>query len=837
MVKALLLSVDYDGSLKKAFLKFYNEERGEIFKFYDPLGHKPYCLSDLDPERIKGLVEASGVNLPVVKIKKVRKKDLLRDREVHMSKVEVDDPLWISGRKNCLREALNSYGKDRHAWEAKIKYRNNYIYDLQLIPGEYYEIDEKEGIRHIDSKKRKLEELNVFRDEALLDPCLHSEIAKWLKLFSTPIPDIKRVSLDIEVYSPQKGRIPYAEKPVYPVISAAFVDNRGFKEVLILRREAVNEGDLKKVKEKADVRYFDSEIEMLRQIFVKIKEIPVLLTFNGDNFDLPYLMNRALRLGIRKEQIPIRQGKDWFKIDPGVHIDLYKFFHNKSIQIYAFRDAYKNVTLDEVAKALLKKGKIELEEEISVLTLEKLAIYCLRDAELTMELTTFNENLVLNLVILISKISKLGVEDVTRRGISAWIRSMLDFEHRGKGYLIPLPEEIIAEKGEATTTSIIKGKKYKGAIIIPPEEGVHFGITVLDFSSLYPSVIKSRNLSYETINCRHVECKRNKVPDTPHWVCLKRRGLLSVIIGALRDIRVKLYKPRSKDESISKKERERYMVIQQALKVILNASYGVLGAENFSYYCPPVAESVTAIGRHLIREVTRKAEEMGIQVVYGDTDSVFLKNPADEQIKELKAWAEKKLKVDMDIEKVYRYVALSNRKKNYLGVYPDGRVDIKGLIGKKKNTPEFIKQAFNEMVNILGQVKSQKDFEDARIRIEKIVKDRYTALRNRTFNLEDLTFKVVLSKPLDKYIKTTPQHVKAAKQLLKNRRKIGPGDTIEFVKTRNAAGVKPLELAKKGEIDVEKYIETLQSTFQQILDALNIDFEHIAGITSISDFL
>ena len=98
---------------------------------------------------------------------------------------------------------------------------------------------------------------------------------------------------------------------------------------------------------------------------------------------------------------------------------------------------------------------------------------------------------------------------------------------------------------------------------------------------------------------------------------------------------MKWYKPKSKDKTLPADVRNWYSVIQSALKVILNASYGVFGAESFDLYCPPVAEATAAIGRHSLTQIIEKARQLGIEVVYGDTDSVFLKNPTEEQIQEL----------------------------------------------------------------------------------------------------------------------------------------------------------------------------------------------------------
>jgi DNA polymerase I len=445
----------------------------------------------------------------------------------------------------------------------------------------------------------------------------------------------------------------------------------------------------------------------------------------------------------------------------------------------------------------------------------------------------------MKLILALVRISRMPMEDVSRQGVSRWIRNFMHAEHRRRGWLIPNAEDILALKGKTSTTAIIKGKKYKGAIVVEPVPGVHFNVAVMDFPSLYPSIIKVWNLGYTSILCLHQECRANKVPDTPHWVCTKKRGLESLLIGSLRDLRVFWYKPKSKDKQLPREQRSWYDVIQRALKVILNASYGVFGAETFDLYCPPVAEATAAIGRHSITLIINKARELGIEVIYGDTDSVFLKNPSEQQINELAKWSEHELKMSLDVDKVYRYAVFSNRKKNYLGVLEDGSVDVKGLTGKKKHIPLFIKDAFDLMKQRLAKVKSPADFEEAKKDIRIIVLDCYQRLKRREWkSLNDLAFHVVLGEAPKAYTKTTPQHVKAAVILEKQKKiELKAGDLISFVKVIKEPYVKPVELASNNEIDVDKYVGYLHSTFDQVLDALGLEFEEIIGMTRLERFM
>jgi DNA polymerase I len=197
----------------------------------------------------------------------------------------------------------------------------------------------------------------------------------------------------------------------------------------------------------------------------------------------------------------------------------------------------------------------------------------------------------MNLMVLLTRISKMIMEDVTRNGVSRWILSLMEWEHRRRGWLIPNTQDILDVKGQVSTTSIIKGKKYQGAIVRDPKPGVHFGVVVCDFASLYPSAIRNWNLSYDTILCNHPECKDNLVPGTPHWVCKKNSGMASLIIGSLRDLRVQWYKPRSRDKALSRGAPDTTTSCTSSRSS--QRQLQVFGAESFPSL-PAIAESTAA---------------------------------------------------------------------------------------------------------------------------------------------------------------------------------------------------------------------------------------------------
>jgi len=273
--------------------------------------------------------------------------------------------------------------------------------------------------------------------------------------------------------------------------------------------------------------------------------------------------------------------------------------------------------------------------------------------------------------------------------------------------------------------------------------------------------------------------------------------------------------------------------------IIVHNSYGVFGSQNFPLFCLPVAESTTGIGQYSIKQTIKKAETLGIKVLYGDTDSVFLLHPNKEQMKEISNWSKEELDLDLEEEKTYQFLALSERKKNYVGIYKDTQyTDIKGLVAKKKNTPEFIKKVFSEMIEILKHIRNNEDFLKAKDQIIGIVKENLKKIgKPDTFSIEDYAINIGLQKDLKNYTKVIPQHVKAAIELKDaTGKEYQKGETISFIKSKGAIGAKAIELAKLQDIDTKKYKELLKSALEQVLDALGITFDEIRGIKKMDAF-
>jgi DNA polymerase elongation subunit (family B) len=439
---------------------------------------------------------------------------------------------------------------------------------------------------------------------------------------------------------------------------------------------------------------------------------------------------------------------------------------------------------------------------------------------------------------MLSRLANLPISvSFNSRQVSKWIKSILMTYFRRQNILFPNSEEL--KKGETKT-------RVEGALTLMPIKGIYFNTVVVDFESLYPSCIDTYNLSYETINCGHEGCRKNVVPGLEHQVCIRRRGVYSLLIGALKDLRIHWFKPLSKNDLISIEERELAEATQQLLKLILVSAYGVT-IRIHGLASPMLAESITAYGRWALQSTYDIAKKHGLRPVYGDTDSLFLANPTDEEITWLIRKTKDELKLDLAVDKRYNLCILS-AKKAYFGILQDGTPDIKGVTAIKSNAPGFIRKIYEACVKELSNIRDERDFEDAKKRMIQIVQKNIKDLRRGKIKLKDLVFQTKLSLDPNEKIKSKilPQAYQSAKQLIDSGQSLRKWDVVSFVKVKpiNFQGkkftVKPVELVSGvEEINVEDYVKNLTTALNQSFQFLDIDFESLTAVEmkTLMDFL
>jgi len=399
---------------------------------------------------------------------------------------------------------------------------------------------------------------------------------------------------------------------------------------------------------------------------------------------------------------------------------------------------------------------------------------------------------------------------------SYFIKALYYLSLKSEGYIIPTAEEFA--RGEAS-----RGLYGKAALVIAPEKGVFLNTYVLDYESLYPSCIDVYNLSHETVNCGHSECASNRVPGERHHVCTLRRGRYSVLIGALKDLRIRYYKRRGKEGDTLAK------TVSEVLKTILVICYGVTirirGLAN-----PSLAESITAYARNALKTAWKIALENGLKPVYGDTDSLFIVNPDSSQVQTLVNRVKAALGLDLAVDKRYKVCIFSTAKKAYLGIFDDGKMDPKGLVAYKSSTPNFVKKVLREAAVELSKIERLEDVPKVREKILGILKEREKEILQRRFEVEDMGFSVKLHKRPEEVVgsNVNAQSYQCAIQLMDSGFKLKRGQTITFAKVKpfvyrgSRFTVKPINFTKKDEISVQDYISNMYTMMAQILEPLGL---------------
>jgi len=368
-------------------------------------------------------------------------------------------------------------------------------------------------------------------------------------------------------------------------------------------------------------------------------------------------------------------------------------------------------------------------------------------------------------------------------------------------------------------------RPYVGAIVLNPEPGLHENIAVLDFKSMYPNLMITYNLSPDTyVPPKELipACGVYEAPEVKHRFKKEPAGFYKEVLSYLIKVRDEI---RSKMKVLSPESVE-YRVLdarQKAVKVITNASYGYAGWIGARWYIKPVAEAATAWGRHTILNAIDMAKKAELKVVYGDTDSIFMKHEP-EKIEKLSKQIEEKLGLEIKPDKVYVRIFFTEAKKRYAGLLPDGQLDIVGLEVIRGDWATIAKNVQEKVLEII--LKEQSPKKAARF-VQQFIYD----LRQKRVPYRDLIIWKTLTKPVEEY-EVKASHVEVAKMLMEKGWKLAIGDKIGYVAVLGSGRlyerVKPYMLASYEEIDIEYYVsKQVVPAAARILESFGITEEQL----------
>ncbi len=450
---------------------------------------------------------------------------------------------------------------------------------------------------------------------------------------------------------------------------------------------------------------------------------------------------------------------------------------------------FESYTLESVSQKILQEGKLikgkQRHDEIEKLfhsNKSKLVEYNLQDCKLAYDI--LEKTKTIELAIERSSLTGLPLNKLTA-SIAAF-DSLYIREANKKGLASP------------TTHYTTKEERIKGGYVMESIPGISHNVLVLDFKSLYPSIIKTFNIDPASF----IDKKEKGAIESPNKAYFKNQnGILPEIIEKLHNAR----------EKAKKEKRE---LSSYAIKIIMNSFFGVLASPNCRYYSLQMANAITHFGQQIIQLTAKKIQEKGYKVIYMDTDSVFVetnlqKEKADQLGKELESYINKfyddyviknykrKSYLELQFEKQYLAFLMpktrgseAGSKKRYAGlIEKNGKEEIQ-IVGLEAIRGDWTEAAQEFQVKLLNKVFHKEEFIPF---IKSYVKEILSG------KLDDkLIYRKSLRKSAEDYTKTTPPHVKAARKLDKIESSL-----IEYLITTE--GPEPIQKLKH-KIDYDHYI-------------------------------
>ena len=568
---------------------------------------------------------------------------------------------------------------------------------------------------------------------------------------------------------------------------------------------------------------FSSERDLINAFCLRVRELdPDILTgWNVIDFDLAVLLRLARRLGValelgrapgptRVEPSRFRWGNSFASVPGRMVLDGLQLLRGAFVRMEEY-------SLDFVARQVLGEGKLlagharfeEIERTFRE-DRELFVRYNLADSRLVLEILE-----TLCLVDLAVARSRLTGMPLDRAGSSIAAFDFLYLSELGPRGVAAPSVAGQAEGGEPTT----------GGHVLEPEPGLYRNVLVLDFKSLYPSII--RTFQIDPLGYLPAPAPQDDPILAPNGAAFRReRGILPAILDAL-------FPEREAAKAAGDAVRS------QAIKILMNSFYGVLGTPACRFHNPEIANAITSFGREVLLWSKARIESYGRRVLYGDTDSLFVLSEADDPGAARRSGEELVARLNRDLARHIgeRWRAESRLELEFETLYikillPHVR---HGSAGARKRYAGLVEERGGTRVVFTGMEVVRRDWTELAKRVQRELYERLFAgrpvedyLRSvvadlRSGRLDDaLVYRKALRKDLEEYTATTPPHVAAARKLSGD-----PGRLISYVMT--VRGPEPAS-ERASALDHEHYVQKqLRPVAEPVLEVLGLDFDRVVG--------
>jgi DNA polymerase I/DNA polymerase-2 len=717
-------------------------------------------------------------------------------KPARLIKVVVASPVDLRG----FRDAVKVWKEVRDEYEYTIPFYRRYMIDRGIAP---LGMAEAEG--------------SEIETNFNVDIALDAKNVRGIASENSPYPETKLLAFDIEA-AHENGE----EK-----IIMVSVFGKNIRKAITYRPAGAA------ARPGGSLEIAGSEEEMIKKFieYVQMENPDILATFNGDMYDFQKLEDRAkkykMQLALGRDGKPVlfrkRAVAGAARLRGIVHIDILPFVSH----ILRQNLSANSITLDNVAREIIGSGKEkmsreDIEDAWNRGDTKTIASHCLKDSELTCGLA---EQL-LPQIYELSRVTGQIPFDASRMTYSQLVEWLLVRKAYESGEIVantPKYEEIAVRR---------KAVPYTGGYVHTPREGLHKKIALFDFVSLYPSIIVTHNISPDTINC---DCcgpeKSNLTPGGGKYFCAKKKGFIAEVIGGLvrkrKALQEEMKKLNPKVPGFRALDSRQYV-----LKIIANAAYGYYGYPGSRWYSRICAESITAFGRYYIKKVIEAAEKSGYEVIYGDTDSLFMKVKSRKEADSFMEKINRKLPgiIELNLHGLYPLGIFvlgkteTAAKKRYALIDDGGVITIKGFETVRRDWADVVKDMQEK---IFSAVLREKSIEKAVRVARKVVSD----IRNGKVKMDELIIHTQITRPLDQYEQIGP-HVAAARKLANRGKTVREGSTIEYVITRGAGSIsqraEPFEHAQNYDPDYYIHHQVIPAAMR-ILGGLGVKEDDFTG--------
>lgn len=621
-------------------------------------------------------------------------------------------------------------------------------------------------------------------------------------------PDI--MAINLETYNPHgKQKIPTKD----PIVMISMV-SKEYRKVITWKHFKT---------ENQDIEIVSSEEELLTRTrdIIDSQKPDILVGYESDTFDLPYLKLRAakykINLDIGLDFSQIEQTENISDITGICHVDLFKFTKN-FLKV-------KSPNLDSLIHELIPDNKkvktfIDLVNMWNHADIENLCEHYLIDTEYILMILQNN----LSFLLASSKFLGLPLFDLSRMNARQLVEWYLIKNAKEKNIIVPNKpnEQIIMQR-----ISLKKAKMPS----IKTTPGIYTNIITFNFEQLYPAIIAAHNICSEGLNCQDCISERIKIDEEIIWFCKTKKGFIPEVLDDLlsRMFRIIDILKNVEDEKKKKILQNRLEII----KIISNAFYLNFSHSTSRWFNKKLYEATLHFGSRYITLICDIIKEKGFEIIYCDSKRTFISQneKSSNDVKELIDFINTSLPgiMEMQTESVYERAIFVDDKKRAL--LKDHKIDMIGFdFGE-----DFCFYAKRTQYNVLKLILQNGTITQAL----SFIKNTISELRNHKVAVEDLIIYRVISKNIEDYTEPHP-HVEVAKEMRAKNYVIGPGSVIKYVIT---LGIGPIEQRakipseiKKENIDSRFYIENqIIPSVEDVFSLFKISKEEILLSKSQSD--